>query len=696
MVTPLLCALLLSARPEVQLLPNPPVAKKVRHTTKVGKEVLFDDYFWLREKDSKEVLDYLKAENAYADTAMQETEALQKSLYAEMLGRIKQTDLSVPYRYGDYLYFTRTEEGKQYPIYCRRKSESAPEEVLLDVNKLAEGQKFMDVGAFAVSDNGTLLAYTVDNAGFRQYKLFVKDLQTGALLPDTAERVTGVEWAADNQTILFGTEDETTKRSDRVFRLKLGEKPVQVYEEKDALYNCWPSRTMDRKFLLISSASAENNESWFCDSAKPTNKFKLIEKRQGELEYSVEHRDGTFYIRTNKNHKDFEIMTTLVRSPGKKNWKTLIPPIEKGHISGFDLFQNYLVVAKLEDGLSGLSIVDLKSLKSKDIPREQKVGEISSHTNVEFKTDRFVFSTSSPIQPPSVYELDMVTMDKKLLKKTEVLGGYDPTQYTVERIHATAPDGTTIPMALVFRKDKRKSGGNPVLLEGYGAYGARTYFGFGSNEISLMDRGFVLASAQIRGGGDMGAVWHDQGKMRFKRNTFTDFIACADELVYSGWTTRDKLAISGGSAGGLLIGATLNIRPDLCKAALLYVPFVDVINTMLDESLPLTVGEFLEWGNPKVPEDYAYIRTYSPYENIRATKYPDLLVRTSYSDSQVMYWEPAKYVARMRAVANTDLLLFKINMAGGHGGSSGRYDLLAERAFDYAWLIERLEAKLRD
>ncbi|MFI5386047.1 MAG: prolyl oligopeptidase family serine peptidase, partial [Fimbriimonadales bacterium] len=451
-----------------------------------------------------------------------------------------------------------------------------------------------------------------------------------------------------------------------------------------------PSRSLDGKFIFIESSSYKNAESWFISADKPDTKPKLISKRQGEVKYSVEHRDGLFYIRTNKDAHEFSIMTAPASSPGIENWKPFLGPIPNGSITGFQVFKNHMVVSKRQDGLPELEVYDFRTGKSRNIPTAEQIYAINGYTNAEYDTGVYRYGYASPITPQTIYELNIDSFKSTMLKQTEVLGGYDPSQYTTARIFATAPDGERVPIGLVYKKGLKPNGVNPCLLGGYGAYGAPAGFGFNSNVFSLLDRGFVIATAQIRGGGDFGEAWHDKGKMMFKRNTFTDFAACADELVYSGWTNRAKLGISGASAGGLLIGATLNIRPDLCHAAILGVPFVDVINTMYDESLPLTVGEFLEWGNPKVESEYRYIRTYSPYENIRDTHYPALLVKTSLNDSQVMYWEPSKYTARMRAVGHPELLIFKINMAGGHGGSSGRYDQLHERAFEYAFLISEI------
>ncbi len=669
---------------------KPPVAKTAAHELTLHGETLEDNYFWLREKTNPEVVDYLNRENAYTDAVMKPTENLQETLYDEMLGRIKQTDLTVPYAKHGYLYWSRTEEGKQYPIYVRRRIGSSTDETILDVNELAQGKKFMSVGSFEVNDSGALLAYTTDETGFRQYRLHIKDLGSQKDLPDTAERVTSVEWASTSSTLFYATEDEVSKRSDRVFRLQLGGKPEQIYEEKDALYRCGPSRSLDGKYIFIDSSSYKNTESWFIPADKPASKPVLISKRQGEVKYSVTHRDGTFYIRTNKEAHDFSIMTTPVAAPGIDNWKSFYGPIKNGSIAGFQVFKNHMVIQKREDGLPAIDVFDFRTGKSRPIPTSEHIYTISGYTNAEYDTNIFRYTYASPLTSATILALDLDSIKSTVLKQIEVLGGYDPSKYETKRIYATAPDGERIPIGLVYRKGLKPGAANPCMLTAYGAYGAPTNFGFNGNALSLIDRGFVCAIAQIRGGGDFGEGWHDKGKMMFKRNTFTDFAACADELVYSGWTTREKLAISGASAGGLLIGATLDIRPDLCKAAILGVPFVDVINTMYDESLPLTVGEFLEWGNPKVESEYRYIRTYSPYENIRDAHYPALLVKTSFNDSQVMYWEPAKYTARMRAVGHPELLIFRCNMAGGHGGSSGRYDQLHERAFEYAFLLSEV------
>jgi oligopeptidase B len=690
-MTPLIVGLCLMTTLQFQQA-TPPIAKKQPHKTVLHGDVLIDDYRWMREKSNPEVIKHLEAENAYTDAVMKGTEALQEELYGELLGRIKQSDLSVPTPYKGYLYYTRTEEGKQYPIHARKKIGSDVEEVMLDVNKLAEGEKFMSVRNFGVSPDGTLLAYALDNTGYRQYRLQVKDLKTGHLVPLSADRVTSVAWA-DNRTLFYGTEDEVTKRSDTIWRHRIGGEAEKVFEEKDALYRVYVSRTRDEQFVTLNVGSTDNGEVLVVPTSRPTNKPKLIEKRQGKLKYSIDHRDGVFYIHTNKDAPDYRIMTAPASNPSQRNWKAFVPAIPQGRIEGASLFRNFFVIQKRQNGLPGLEVRDFGGGAVQEIPADEKIYSMGGGANMEFDTDVFRYSYSSPLTPSSVYEIDIKTMQRKLLKQDEVLGGYDASLYTTERTYAQAPDGTLIPIGMTYRKDKRSAEGNPVLLGGYGSYGAPAFFGFNSNTISLLDRGFVLATAQIRGGSDMGEAWYESGKMKLKRNSFTDFIACADHLVYEGVTSRDKLAITGGSAGGLLMGAVLNMRPDLCKAAIIHVPFMDVINTMLDETLPLTVGEFLEWGNPKVEEHYRYMRSYSPYENLRATRYPTILVKTGLNDSQVMYWEPAKYVARMREVSKPELLIFKVNMAAGHGGSSGRFDRLREIAFDYAFLMTALGVK---
>jgi oligopeptidase B len=671
---------------------KPPVAKLVPRTTALHGDTLGDNYYWLREKINSEVIAYLEAENAYTAAVMKPAAALQESLYKEILGRIKQTDLSVPYKLGDYWYYTRTEKGKQYPIHCRKRgSLDGKEEITLDLNELARGQKFLSLGAFSVSNDGNLLAYSTDVTGFREFTLYVKDLRTGELLPERLKKVGAPAWAADNKTFFYVTED-AAKRPYRLYRHVLGdEKDELVYEEKDELFRLSVSRSRDRKYIFSTSRSSTTSEERYLPSDQPAGEWRVILPRETGHEYSADHRDGLFYIRTNKDAKNFRLVTAPVDRPQPENWKQVIPHRKDVLLENVSLFEQHGVVGERAGGLQRLRILDWRTGQDHGIEFPEPVYSVFGDANPEFKTTAFRFRYASLVTPESVYEYDMDSRKRKLLKQTEVLGGYDPTQYLSERIFATARDGVRVPISLVYKKGMKRDGTSPLLLYGYGAYGASIPVAFQPARLSLLDRGVIYAMAHIRGGKEMGEVWHDQGKMLNKRNTFTDFIAAADHLIAEKYTARDRLAIQGGSAGGLLIGAVLNFRPDLCKAAVLQVPFVDVINTMLDESLPLTVQEFLEWGNPKVKAEYDYIKTYCPYTNLAAGEYPAMLVMTSLNDSQVMYWEPAKYVAKLRSL-KTDQhpLLLKINMAAGHGGASGRYDALKETAFVYAFLLNEL------
>jgi oligopeptidase B len=672
----------------------PPVAKKVAKSTAIHGEELVDDYYWLREKNSPEVMSYLEAENAYTTSIMKHTEDFQAALYKEMLGRIKQTDVNVPYKNGDYYYYSRTEEGKQYSILARKRGNlEAKEEILLDLNELARGQKFLSLGSASVSDDGNLLAYSTDTTGFRQYTLHVKDLRTGQLLPDTAERVTSVNWATDNKTIFYVVEDATTKRSNRLYRHRLGGKADDlVYEEKDELFNLQSARTRSKAFIFVTSESYTSTEVRYIAADHPEQALKVVLPREAKHRYYLDHRGDLFYIRTDEGAKNFRLMAAPVSDPQKKNWKEIIPHRKDVMLEDTDFFANHMIVYERENGLQKIRVTDFRNNQSHYIDFPEPVYAAFPSTNAEFNTSVLRFSYVSFITPNSVFDYNMDTRKRVLLKQTEVLGGYNPAAYQSERIYATASDGTRIPISIVYKKELKRDGKRPLLLQGYGAYGISSNVGFSSNRLSLIDRGVIFAIAHIRGGGEMGETWHDQGKMMMKRNTFTDFIAAAEHLIREKYTSSDRLAIIGGSAGGLLMGAVLNMRPDLFKAAVVQVPFVDVINTMLDESLPLTVGEFQEWGNPKIKAEYEYMKSYSPYDNIERKPYPSILVRTSLNDSQVMYWEPAKYVAKLRAMkTDKNPLLFKIHLGGGgHGGVSGRYDALRDAAFDYAFILTQL------
>ncbi len=667
----------------------PPAAKKIAKVDTIHGESRLDNYFWLRDKTNPEVLAYLDSENAYTETVMKQTEKLQAALYKEILGRIKQTDLSVPYRYGEYLYYTRTVEGEQYPIHCRKRgSIEAPEEITLDLNELARGHKFLGLGVYKVSDDGNLLVYSLDTSGFREYHGFIKNLLTGDVLPDDLGQVNSVEWSADSRTLFIVREDEA-KRPFRLYRHTIGDTAEQLlFEEKDALYRIWVSRSHDRQFLFLNSASSVTSEVRYLSSNRPRDEFKLFLAREVNHEYSVDHRRGLFYVRSNKDAKNFRLVTVPISDPAPEQWKEVLPHRPDIMLEDVALFMDHAVFSERCDALNVLRVHNFNSGTTLEIPFPEPVYSAFADVNPEFTVTKFRYTYQSFITPSSVFEYDMESGTSLLLKQTEVLGGYDPSRFTSERVSATAPDGTVIPISLVYKKGMPKDGSTPLLLYGYGSYGISIPVGFSIPRLSLLDRGVTFALAHIRGGGDMGEQWREEGKMKKKKNTFTDFIACAEYLMSEKYTSKERLAIEGGSAGGLLMGAVLNMRPDLFKAAHLAVPFVDVVNTMLDASLPLTVGEYLEWGNPSVKEEYEYMKSYCPYTNLAAKTYPDILITASLNDSQVMYWEPAKYTAKLRSLkTDSNLLLLKTNMGAGHGGASGRYDAYKEQAFVYAFLL---------
>jgi oligopeptidase B len=668
-------------------------------------QVLEDDYRWMRNKDSAEVLEYLESENAYTSAFMKPTEELQAKLYAEMLSHIKETDESVPFRYLGWYYYTRTVEGRQYAIHCRRKAvgerydATQPEQVILDVNQLAEGQPFMAVGTMVVSPDGEKLAYSTDNTGFRQYTLHIRNLTTGAEYPDTAERVGSIAWAADSHTLFYTTEDEITKRQDKLFRHRLGDanrEDALIYEERDERFNIGVGKTRDGQYLLLESGSHTTNECSYLPADTPGGVFLVIAPRQDEQEYYVDHRHGLFYIRVNDTGKNFRVVTVPVNGGGRDTWTELLPEDKESPLEDFEAFDSFCVISKRQQGLPTLTIFQFSADGSLAAPREISFPEpaytAQAHINREFVTTKFRYSYQSLVSPASVYEYDVATGTSTLLKEQEIPGGFDRSHYASERLWITASDGVRIPVSLVYRRDLfRKDGTNPLYVYGYGSYGYPLPVSFSPARLSLLDRGLVLAYAHIRGGGDLGDTWHDAGKMMVKRNSFTDFIAIVEALVAQGYGAKNRVAIEGGSAGGLLMGAVVNLRPDLFTVVLSHVPFVDVMNTMLDASLPLTVAEYEEWGNPNEPEAFDYMRSYSPYDNLKAGDYPAMLVKTSLNDSQVMYWEPAKYVAKLRTLKkNNTPLLLHINMDAGHGGASGRYDYLKEIAFDYAFLLREL------
>ncbi len=671
---------------------EPPAANRIDHRETRHGATVIDSFYWLREKSNPEVIRYLEKENAYTEAMTKHIKGFEDELYKEMLGRIKQTDLSVPERRGAYFYYSRTEEGKQYPILCRRNgSMEADEQIMLDENELAKGKKFLHVGSATVSDDGRLLAYTLDSTGFRQYTLQVKDLEKGEMRGDTAERVTSLEWAADNKTIFYTTEDAVTKRSDHLWRHSLGSsKSDPLYEEKDELYTIRLNRSKDKKFVFLNASSTDTTEVRYLAAGHPQSNFSVFLPREKKHKYYLGHREGLFYIRTNKGAKNYQVMTAPVAKHAPADWKAFLPHRANVLMERLELFKDYAVAVEKADAVDRMRVFDFKTSQWRDIQFPEAVYSAFSGGNPEYDTHTFRYSYQSMVTPSSVFDYEMTTGKAALLKRQEVLGGYDPDRYVSERLWATARDGVRVPISIVYRKDIQRDGKAPLFLYAYGSYGLGMSASFSIPRLSLLDRGMVYALAHIRGGNEMGETWHDDGMLMKKKNTFTDFIDSAEFLIREKWTNKDRLVIEGGSAGGLLMGAVVNMRPDLFHAVHLAVPFVDVMNTMMDASLPLTVGEYLEWGDPNEKTAFDYMKSYSPYDNLEKRDYPAMLVTTSLNDSQVMYWEPAKYVARLRSV-KTDKrpLLMKVNMAAGHGGFSGRYDQLHEKAFEYAWLLDQ-------
>ena len=672
----------------------PPVAPTRDHRELRHGATVVDPYFWLREKSNPEVVKYLEAENAYTEAMTSGLKPFQDKLYQEMLGRIQQTDLSVPTRRGDYLYYSRTEEGKQYPIQCRRKGAmDAPEQVLLDPNELARSHKFVGIGNFVLSDDQQMLAYTVDFTGFRQYSLQVKDLRTTLTLPDSTARVTSVEWGADNKTLFVTTEDAVTKRSDKLWRHTLGAGSFDlIYSEMDELYDIDISKTRDKRYLILNIEAKDTNEQRYLRADRPRDDFAVFLPRQKKHRYYIDHREAEFYIRTNQHGRNFEIATAPESDPARKNWKTWIPQRDDVLMQGIDLFRDFAVASEKSDALTRLRVYKFANKQWVDVAFPEPVYSAFPGGTPDYDSKTFRYNYQSFVTPSSVYDYDVAAGRSDLRKRQPVLGGYDPSRYTSERLWATARDGVKVPLSIVYKKGFERNSRGPLFLYAYGSYGIGTPATFSSNRVSLLDRGMAYAIAHIRGGDEMGEGWREDGMLMKKKNTFNDFIDCAEYLIAQKWTSKDRLVIEGGSAGGLLMGAVTNMRPDLFKAVHSAVPFVDVMNTMMDATLPLTVGEYLEWGNPNEKAAYDYMKTYSPYDNLEKRAYPAILVTTSFNDSQVMYWEPAKYVARLRALkTDHNPLLLKIKMEpAGHGGASGRYDRLHDDALVYAWMLSQV------
>ena len=702
---------------ESSVEPSPPIAAERPKVLETHGDRRQDPYYWMRDRDNPEVIAYLEAENAYTQAQMQHTEALQKQLYDEMLGRIQETDLSVPYRYGDYFYYGRTEEGKAYSILCRKLgSLEAPEEILLDENALAEGQEFFDLGSYEISPNHQILAYSTDTNGSERYELVFKEVSGDQCFVESIADVDSVAWANDNQT-LFYTRLDDAHRPYQLWRHRLGSDPEQdqlIYEEKDDAFYVGISTTRSEAYLLLSLNSKITSEVHYLDANQPDGEFQVLQPRQKGVEYDVAHHPGSdisnseaassetadagdllaqnrFYITTNEDAINFKLMVTPVAKPGKENWKTVIPHREDVMLSGVSVFEDHLVIFERYKGLPTLRVHQFSTGEETPIDFPEPTYAVYPGSMAEFHTQVLRFNYGSMITPWSVFDYDMNSHDRKLMKEQPVLGGYDRTQYASEWLMAKADDGTEIPISLVYKKEAGRQSGGPLRLSGYGSYGYPNAATFSSNRLSLLDRGITVAIAHIRGGGEMGRKWYEAGKFLNKKNTFTDFIACAEFLIAEHWTASEELVISGGSAGGLLIGVVVNLRPELFAGAIADVPFVDVVPTILDPDLPLSVMEWDEWGNPNEYEFYDYMKSYSPYDNVEAKNYPKLLVTAGLNDPRVSYWEPAKWTAKLRKLkTDNNQLLLKTNMDAGHAGASGRYEQLKEIAFDYAFTLDCL------
>lgn len=678
---------------------NPPVAEKIKKELIANGDARIDYYYWMNQREDPKVTDYLKAENAYTDTILSDVKDFRAKLFTEILGRIKQTDESVPYKIRGYYYYYRYEQGKEYPIHCRKKDNlNAPEEILIDVNEMAKGHTYCQVAGLQVSPDNKLLAYGIDTVSRRLYLVKIKDIASGKFfddaLPDTAG---SVAWANDNETLFYTLKNTETLREDKIMKHKLGtpvSEDTEVFFEKDEAFNTYVYKSKSRKYIMIASSSTVSNEYRFLDADKPTESFKVIQPRERNLEYSVDHFGDNFYIRTNLNATNFRLMETSVNTPDRDHWKEVIPHRPDVLIDGFEIFRDYLVVSERKNATIQLRVIKWNDKSEHSVSFDEEVYEAGIDNNPEFESDLLRFNYSSLTTPNSFYDYNLISRDRKLLKRQEVIGDFNPENYQSKRMFALAPDGTKIPISIVYKKEIQLNGNNPLLLYGYGSYGISIDPYFSSVRLSLLDRGFVFAIAHIRGGQELGRQWYEDGKLMKKKNTFTDFIACAEHLINENYTNHQKLFAMGGSAGGLLMGAIVNLRPELFKGIVAAVPFVDVMTTMLDESIPLTTGEYDEWGNPNTRESYEYMKSYSPYDNVAAKEYPNMLVTTGLHDSQVQYFEPAKWVAKLRELkTNQNLLLLHINMEAGHGGASGRFERYRETALEYAFFFKLLGIK---
>ena len=671
----------------------PPICEKQEKLLSIHNHNRIDNYYWLNDRENSKVIDYLNQENDYTSNQMKDTEGFQKNLFNELKNRIKQEDESVPYEFNGYFYWRKFSIGDEHPVYLRRKKNSENNEVILNGNELAKDYDYFDLGDYDISPNNNLMAYGVDTLSRRIYQIKIKDLISGKLFDEVLENTTGsMVWANDNKTIFYTKQDQKTLRSFQIYAHQLGtsqDKDTLIYEETDDTFYCYVYKSKSEKFIIINSSSTLSDEYRLIPSDQPLSTPKIFQPRIKGLEYSIFHKDQQFYVLTNEDHHNFSLKTCDTNNTSKDNWNTFINGSNEVLIEGIDVFDNFLVITEREKGLLKLKVIDMKSSESHYISFNEQSYVVQTGANLLMNTNKLRFSYNSMVNPGTIYEYDMSDQSSKVLKEKEVIGGYNKQDYISERLWASARDGTKIPISLVYKKGTKKNSSNPTLLYAYGSYGYSIDPTFSTNRLSLLDRGFIFAIAHIRGGEDLGRSWYEDGKLLKKKNTFYDFIDCGKYLVETKYTNAEKLYAAGGSAGGLLMGAVINYSPELFNGVIAHVPFVDVMTTMLDESIPLTTGEYDEWGNPNNKEYYDYMLSYSPYDNIQRMKYPHLLVTTGLHDSQVQYWEPAKWVAKLREYKIDDnLLLLKTNMKAGHGGASGRFEYLKEIALDYAFLFK--------
>jgi oligopeptidase B len=677
---------------------KPPVAKKIPKELTIHDHTRIDNYYWLNNRENPEVINYLKAENAYTDAMMADVKDLQEKLYDEIVGRISQTDVSVPYFTNGYYYYSRFEEGKEYPVYCRKKgSMDSQEEVMVNVNEMAEGYEYYDLASITVSPDNKRIAYGVDTVSRRLYTIYIKNLETGEIMDENIPLTAGsAQWANDNRTLFFAEKDTVTLRPCLIKRYRIGEdrKAELVFEEKDETYNVYVYKSRSKELIVLGSSANMSDEYRILSANDPDGSFKIVQEREKGHEYSIDHFKDKLYIRTNLDAKNFRLMVTPLNATGKENWKEVIPHRSDVLLEGIMNFDDYMVIDERMKGNTVLRIINMKTGKEHHIDFGEEVYTTWISVNPEFSTDLLRIGYTSLTTPVSTYDYNMKTREMILLKRQEVVGGHDPAAYQSERIYAKADDGKEVPISLVYKKGTPLDGTAPLVLYGYGSYGHTIDPTFSSAELSLLDRGFVMATAHVRGGQFLGREWYEDGKLLNKKNTFTDFIACGKHLVEKKYTSPDRMMAEGGSAGGLLVGAVVNLAPGLFEGVIAAVPFVDVVTTMLDTSIPLTTAEYDEWGNPNIKEYYDYMLSYSPYDNVEAKEYPNMLVTTGLHDSQVQYWEPAKWVAKLRDMKTDDnLLLLYTNMEAGHGGSSGRFKIHKETALEYAFFLKTVGIK---